>query len=91
MCHAAADDLLPDNVLTHHDLATDAFVIQWTNVMFPSSSVPLGTFQAHIWRNGTIGYVYRDLYGTDLSLGTSAVVGAWIALAGARGEQQQQQ
>eukprot|EP00775_Hariotina_reticulata_P011554 gene11554-11697_t len=69
------DDLQPDTVLTYYDKARGALVIQWSNVMFPTSTVPMGTFQAHIFRNGSIGYVYKDLYGVDRSLGSSATIG----------------
>lgn len=77
-CHGVlpfADDLQPDTVLTHYDTAREVFIIQWSNVMFSTSSMPLGTFQAHIFRNGSIGYVYKDLYGVDRSLGSSATIG----------------
>lgn len=70
-----ADDLLPDSVLSYHDKQLDAYVIQWTNVMFPNSPIPLGTFQAFLFQNGSIGYVYRDLFGFDQGLGSSAVIG----------------
>ena len=64
-----------DQVLTRHDTALGAFVIQWTNAMTPASKLPVGTFQAYLFPNGTVGYVYRDLYGTEQALGSSAVVG----------------
>jgi len=68
---------MTDQVLTRHDAGLGTFVIQWTNVMAPSSKLPLGTFQAYLFPNGTVGYVYRDLYGTDQALGSSAVVGEY--------------
>lgn len=69
------DDLVADQVLTRHDEALDAFVIQWSNMMAPAGKLPLGTFQAYLFPNGTVGYVYRDLYGTEQALGSSAVIG----------------
>lgn len=74
-------------MLTHHDAALGAFIIQWTNVVFANSPLLLGTFQAYLFRNGTVGYVYRDLYGTEQALGTSAVVGEFRGLAGTRARQ----
>lgn len=68
---------MTDQVLTHHDTKHGAYVIQWTNVMTPASKLPIGTFQAWLFANGTVGYVYRDLYGTEQALGSSAVVGEW--------------
>jgi hypothetical protein len=44
-------------------------------MMSPSSALPLGTFQALLFANGTAGFVYRDLYGTEQALGAGAVVG----------------
>lgn len=69
------DDLVTDQVLTHHDTKRGAFVVQWTNVMAPASQLPIGTFQAWLFPNGALGYVYRDLYSTEQALGSSAVVG----------------
>lgn len=43
--------------------------------MFAGRSTPLGTFQAYIFHNGTVGYVYRDLFGDEESLGSGAVIG----------------
>lgn len=74
-----ADDLIVDQVLTHHDTKLDAYVIQWTNAMSPASKLPIGTFQAWLFPNGTVGYVYRDLYGSEQALGSSAAVGESLA------------
>lgn len=62
-------------MLTHYNTNLDAYVIQWTNAMAPAAKLPIGTFQAWIFANGTVGYVYRDLYGIEQALGSSAVAG----------------
>lgn len=64
-------------MLTHHDTKLGAYVIQWTNVMTPAAKLPIGTFQAWLFANGTVGYVYRDLYGIEHALGSSAVAGGF--------------
>lgn len=64
-------------MLTRHDVKLGAYVIQWSNVMTPASRLPVGTFQLYLFPNGTVGYVYRDLYGTEQALGTSAVAGGF--------------
>ncbi|KAF6265399.1 hypothetical protein COO60DRAFT_953041 [Scenedesmus sp. NREL 46B-D3] len=69
------DDLLPDAVLTHHNKQLGVFVIQWTNVMVPSNPMLLGTFQAYLFQNGSIAYVYRDMFGSEQGLGGSAIIG----------------
>jgi hypothetical protein len=62
-------------VLTHHDEQLGAFIIQWTNVMTPSNPMLLGTFQAYLFRNGSIAYVYRDMFGSEQGLGGSTIIG----------------
>jgi hypothetical protein len=68
-------------VLIHYDQQLGVFIIQWTNVMTPSNPMLLGTFQAQLFRNGSIAYVYRDMFGSEQGLGSSAIIG--MCLSGA--------
>lgn len=43
--------------------------------MFSGSNTPMGTFQTYVFQNGTLGYVYRDVFGADASLGSEAIIG----------------
>lgn len=77
----AADDIIPDSVLTYRDDRLGAFVVQWTDAVAPSGGLPLGTFQAFLFPNGTVGLAYRELYGADTALGATGVVGVTLVLS----------
>lgn len=46
--------------------------------MISGRNTPVGTFQAYVFANGTLGYVYRDLFGSDEALGGGAIIGACL-------------
>ena len=55
--------------------SNDTFIIQWTNMGFYGTNVPLGTFQAALFANGTINMDYITLMGSATSFGSSATIG----------------
>ena len=52
-------------------------VLQWTNLSpFDGASTIKVTFQAQLWQNGDIVFVYQDMQGdTTFSQGSSATIG----------------
>jgi len=55
--------------------SSDSFHIQWTNVGFYGSDLPLGSFSTTLMTNGTIQMDYLSLMGSSLSYGGSATIG----------------
>jgi len=50
-------------------------IIQWTNIGFYGTEIPLGTFQSILYANGTIQLRYITLMGSDMSFGSTATIG----------------
>ena len=50
-------------------------IIQWTNMGFYGTDVPLGTFQSILYTNGTIQLRYITLMGSEMSFGSTATIG----------------
>ena len=50
-------------------------IIQWTNMEFYGTNIPLGTFQTTLYENGTIQFNYLKLLGSLESLGSTATIG----------------
>ncbi|QIG60167.1 hypothetical protein [Dishui Lake large algae virus 1] len=50
-------------------------IIQWTNMGFYGTSIPLGTFQVILYNDGSIQLRYITLMGSDISFGSTATIG----------------
>lgn len=68
-------DLITNGKTIYTSFDTNSFTIQWTDMAFYGSSIPLGTFQSRIFQNGTIHLNYISLMGSSSSFGSGATIG----------------
>jgi len=68
-------DLVTNGKTIYTMADTNSFTIQWTDMAFYGSSMPLGTFQSRIFQNGTIHLNYLSLMGSPASFGSGATIG----------------
>ena len=69
------DDLKTNGKTIYYYMTNSYITVQWTNIEFYGTTLPLGTFQAVLHSNGNIDLNYISLAGSDRSLGSSATVG----------------
>ena len=69
------DDLKTNGKTIYYYMTNSSITVQWTNIEFYGTTLPLGTFQAVLHSNGNIDLNYISLAGSDRSLGSSATVG----------------
>lgn len=72
--------------LTSSSTSEATFIVQWTDMLFFGTTLPLGTFQTWLFSNGSIGFRYPLLMGSSRSFGSTSTIGLNGALIGFNSE-----
>ena len=69
------DDLITTGNSIYTASTNTSFIVQWSNMYFYNTNIPLGTFQVILHNNMTIDFAYLTLMGNPRSFGSSATIG----------------